>query len=148
MSHVGRNVAKLNSRRVAKIAVARSEQDIVVYGSVIMDRFRTNPRGAVLGAFVGDSDRRSMNGTVVLMTLAVVVKISVEGWIRKKDESNIICGVERNNEADATSYAVRSQLGPVNNGGAFVLTVKTSKPVDCQLHDSPSQKPSDLCPRF
>lgn len=112
-SHVGRNVAKLNSRRVAKIAVARSEQDMVVYGSVMMDRFRTKPRGAVLGAWVGESDRRSMNGTVVHITLAVVVNTNVDGWIRKKDESNIICGVERNNEADATSYAVRSQLGPI-----------------------------------
>jgi hypothetical protein len=49
-----------------------------------------------------------MNGTVLLMTLAEVVKISVEGWIKKNDESKIICGVDRSNEADATSYAARN----------------------------------------
>lgn len=133
MSQVGRNVAKLNSRRVAKIAVARSEQDIVVYGSVMMDRFRTRPRGAVLGAFVGDSERRSINGTVVLMTLAEVVKISVEGWIRKNDDSNIICGVVRNSEEDATSYAVECELNPASIFGTCILTVKASKPINCQL---------------
>ena len=139
-------MAKLNSRRVAKIAVARSEHDIVVYGSVMMERFRTRLRGAVLGEFIGDSGRRSVNGTVVLMTLAEVVKINVEGWIRKKDDSNIICGVERNNEADATSYAARSQLGPASNVCTCLLTVEASKPIDRQLHDLPGQEPSDLRP--
>jgi hypothetical protein len=145
-SQVGRNVAKLNSRRVAKIAVDRSEHDIVVYGSVMMERFRTRLRGAVLGEFIGDSGRRSMNGTAVLMTLAKVVKINVEGWIRKKDDSKIICGVDRNNEADATSYAARSQLGPASNFYTCFLTVEASKPIDGQLHDLPGQEPGDLRP--
>lgn len=105
---MGRNVAKLNSSRVAKIAVASSEHEIVVQGSVMMERFRTRPRGAVLGVFIGDSGRRSMNGTVVLMILAQVVKINVEGFIKKNDESKIICGVDRSSEAEATSYASNS----------------------------------------
>lgn len=74
----------------------------------MMERFRTSPRGAVLGVCVGDSGRKTRNGKVLLMTLAEVVKISVEGWIKKNDESKIICGVDRSNEADATSYAARN----------------------------------------
>ena len=76
----------------------------------MMERFRTRPRGAVLGVCVGDSGRKTINGNVLLMMLAEVVKISVEGWIKKNDESKIICGVERSNEADATSYAARNQF--------------------------------------
>lgn len=109
MSQVGRNVAKLNSSSVAKIAVANKEQDIMVQGSMTMERFRTSPRGAVLALLTSESGRSSMNGTVVLITLAKVVKISVEGCIRKKDDRSITCGVDRRRDAAATSYAEKCQ---------------------------------------
>ena len=115
ISQTGRKVAKENSSKVAKMAVANNEQDIVVQGSVMIERFRTSPRGAVLGVFTGDRGRRSINGTVVLTTLAKVVKINVEGLIKKNEESKIICGVERSKEAEATSYAEGNQYGAISS---------------------------------
>ena len=57
----------------------------------------------------GERGRSSMNGTVVLITLAEVVKISVEGWIRKKDDRRMTCGVDKSRDAAATSYAEKGQ---------------------------------------
>jgi len=47
---MGRKVAKLSWSSVTKMAVARSEVDRVVKGSVRMARLRTRSRGAEFGA--------------------------------------------------------------------------------------------------
>lgn len=81
MRWTGRKVAKLNSSKTAKIAVASREVAMVVHGSLRMERFRTVPFGAECGACAGETRRISLKGAVTDIMFAIVVKRIVVGLI-------------------------------------------------------------------